>query len=145
MNFYKKHIFLKSLWKTLLLHFIIMLYHDSLYCILPKCLREVWLFRPNSMFYSVIFFVKQETTYFFQLLLKCIISCMFANNLNTLPQGHICHISLLLNIVCLDVLVGLCYFDLIMSFTVLCASFEFQYSPLPKCRERNCSKCREYA
>ena len=47
---------------------------------------------------------------------------MFVDTSNTLPQGHICHISLLLNIVGLDVWVGLYYFALIVSF-----SFEFHY------------------
>ena len=63
--------FVKPLRWTWLLHFTIMFYHHSLYCIIPRCLREVWLFRPNSMFCCIIFFVKQKTI-FFHFFLKCI-------------------------------------------------------------------------
>ena len=62
--------FLKPLRRTFLLHFTIMFYNYSLYCIIPRCLRELWLFRPNSMFYCIIFFVKK--TIFFHFILKCI-------------------------------------------------------------------------
>ena len=117
MNFYKKYIFLKLLWRTLLLHFTIMFYHDSLYCIVPRYLREVWLFCPNSMFYCIIFFVKQKTIVL-SIFIEMHISHTFVNNLNTSLQELFCHISLLLNIVCLHVSVGLYYFDL-MNFTIL--------------------------
>ena len=98
-------------------NFTIMFYHDSLHCIVSRCLREVWLFRPNRMFYCIIFFVKQKTI--FSTFIEIHLSRIFVNNLNTSPQERICHISLLLNIVCLDVSVRFHYFDLIMSFTVL--------------------------
>ena len=46
----------------------------------PRCLWDVWLVCPNSIFYSVTSFVKQKTI-FFQVLLKCVcISNMFVNN-----------------------------------------------------------------
>ena len=69
------------------------------------------------MFYCNIFFVKQKTI-FFSTFIEMHISHIFVNNLNTSPQERICHISLLLNIVRLDVSAGLYYFNL-MSFTVL--------------------------
>ena len=112
LNFYKKQIFLKPLWRTLLLHFTVTFYYDSLCCIIPRCLRKVWLFHPNSVFYCIIFFV------IFSTFIEMHTSHIFVNNLNTSPQERICHISLLLNIVCLDVSVGLYFFNL-MSFTVL--------------------------
>ena len=104
MNFYKKRIFLKPLWRTLLLHFTIMFYYDSLCCIIPRCLRKVWLFRPNSVLYCIIFFV------IFSTFIEMHTSHIFVNNLNTSPQERICHI--------LDVSIGLYYFNLI-NFTVL--------------------------
>ena len=85
---YKKYTFLKPLWRTLLLHFTIMFYHDSLYCIIPRCLREVWLFGANSMFYCIIFFVKQKTI-FFSTFTEMHIFHVLVNNLNTSPQKHL--------------------------------------------------------
>ena len=73
------------------------------------------------MFYGITFFVKQKT-FFFSSFIEMHISDMFVNNQNILSQEHICHISLLLNIVCLDVWVGLYYFALIILL-----SFEFHY------------------
>ena len=108
LNFYKKYMFLKPLRRTWLLHFTIMFYHDSLNCIISRCLREVWLFHPNSMFYCIIFFVKRN--YIFSFFPEMHISHIFVNNLNTSPQARICHFPY--------VSVRLCYFDL-MSFTVL--------------------------
>ena len=59
LNFYKKYIFLKPLWRTLLLHYAIMFYHASLYYIIPRCLREVFFFSFASKTYLPHFpFVK---------------------------------------------------------------------------------------